>query len=221
MRATRVIYVENDPALRGIMTSLLQDSDEIELILVTGLAHEALDPEAVRLADVALIDLALGSGQMNGIDLGLAMRKSNDNIGIVIHSQYALDTVARSVPPAALIGWSTLPKSGDMFIEDVVRILRETAKGFTSVAASPSREDRSPLERMTVRQRAVMGMTAAGINPQEIARRLAISHDAVRQDLSAAYRVLVPDVQPEDDLRLRAVFTYLELTRQDDAEDGL
>lgn len=72
-----------------------------------------------------------------------------------------------------------------------------------------------------MRQRAVMGMTAAGINPQEIARRLAISHDAVRQDLSAAYRVLVPDVQPEDDLRLRAVFTYLELTRQDDAEDGL
>jgi two-component system, NarL family, response regulator DesR len=220
MRATRVIYVENDPALRGIMTSLLQDSDEIELILATGLAHEALDPEAVRLADVALIDLALGSGQMNGIDLGLAMRKYNDNIGIVIHSQYDLDTVARSVPPAALIGWSTLPKSGDMFIEDVVRVLRETAKGFTSVPASPSREDRSPLERMTVRQRAVMGMTASGINPQEIARRLAISHDAVRQDLSAAYRVLVPDVQPEDDLRLRAVFTYLELTRQDDAEDG-
>ena len=221
MRATRVIYVENDPALRGIMTSLLQDSDEIELILATGLAHEALDPEAVRLADVALIDLALGSGQMNGIDLGLAMRKSNDNIGIVIHSQYDLDTVARSVPPAALIGWSTLPKSGDMFIEDVVRVLRETAKGFTSVTATSSREDRSPLERMTVRQRAVMGMTASGINPREIARRLAVSHDAVRQDLSAAYRVLVPDVQPEDDLRLRAVFTYLELTRQDDAEDGL
>ena len=220
MRATRVIYVENDPALRGIMTSLLQDSDEIELILATGLAHEALDPEAVRLADVALIDLALGSGQMNGIDLGLAMRKYNDNIGIVIHSQYDLDTVARSVPPAALIGWSTLPKSGDMFIEDVVRVLRETAKGFTSVPKSPSREDRSPLERMTVRQRAVMGMTASGINPQEIARRLAISHDAVRQDLSAAYRVLVPDVQPEDDLRLRAVFTYLELTRRDDAADG-
>ncbi len=221
MRATRVIYVENDPALRGIMTALLEESPEVELILATGLAHEALDPDAIRLADVALIDLALGSGQMNGIDLGLAMRKANENIGIVIHSQYSLDTVARSVPPAALIGWSTLPKSGDMFIEDVVHILRETAKGLTSVPTSLSRDERSPLERMTVRQRAVMGMTAAGIKPQEVARRLAISHDAVRQDLSAAYRVLVPDVQPADDLRLRAVFTYLELTRRDDAQDGL
>ena len=221
MRATRVIYVENDPALRGIMTALLEESPEVELILATGLAHEALDPDAIRLADVALIDLALGSGQMNGIDLGLAMRKANENIGIVIHSQYSLDTVARSVPPAALIGWSTLPKSGDMFIEDVVHILRETAKGLTSVPTSLSRDERSPLERMTVRQRAVMGMTAAGIKPQEVARRLAISHDAVRQDLSAAYRVLVPDVQPADDLRLRAVFTYLELTRRDDAPAGL
>lgn len=221
MRATRVIYVENDPALRGIMTALLEESPEVELILATGLAHEALDPDAIRLADVALIDLALGSGQMNGIDLGLAMRKANENIGIVIHSQYSLDTVARSVPPAALIGWSTLPKSGDMFIEDVIHTLRETAKGLTSVPTSLSRDERSPLERMTVRQRAVMGMTAAGIKPQEVARRLAISHDAVRQDLSAAYRVLVPDVQPADDLRLRAVFTYLELTRRDDAQDGL
>lgn len=221
MRATRVIYVENDPALRGIMTALLEESPEVELILATGLPHEALDPDAIRLADVALIDLALGSGQMNGIDLGLAMRKANENIGIVIHSQYSLDTVARSVPPAALIGWSTLPKSGDMFIEDVIHILRETAKGLTSVPTSLSRDERSPLERMTVRQRAVMGMTAAGIKPQEVARRLAISHDAVRQDLSAAYRVLVPDVQPADDLRLRAVFTYLELTRRDDAQDGL
>lgn len=220
MRATRVIYVENDPALRGIMTSLLAESQDVQVLLATGLAHEALDPEIVGMADVALIDLALGSAQMNGIDLGLAMRKANENIGIVIHSQYELDTVARSVPPTALIGWSTLAKSGDMAIDDVVRIVRETARGMTNVSAPSSAASRSPLERMTVRQRAVMGMTSAGVNPQEVARRLGISHDAVRQDLSAAYRVLVPDVSPSDDVRLRAVFTYLELTRRDDADDG-
>jgi hypothetical protein len=43
----------------------------------------------------------------------------------------------------------------------------------------------------------------------------------VRQDLSRAYRVLVPDADPEaDDLRTRAVLAYIELTRDDDASDG-
>ena len=213
-----MIYVENDPALRGIMSALLDESPDIELLLATGIAHEALDPRVVRLADAGLIDLALGTTQMNGIDLGLAMRELNSNIGIVVHSQYRLDTVARTVPPAALIGWSTLPKSGSMDVDEVVYAVRQTARGFTTLP--PSSATPSPLETMTMRQRAVMGMAAAGVNAPEIARRLNISHDAVRQDLSAAYRALIPDAAPTDDMRTRAVLAYLDLIRQDDAMDG-
>ena len=220
MRPTRVIYVENDPALRGIVTQLLEQRPEIEILLATGYAHEALDQRLAEQADVALLDLALGSSQMNGIDLGLALRSLNDNIGIVIHSQYRLDTVARTVPPEALIGWVTLPKSGEMPIGELVKTLRDAARGMTSTE-SPAAETPSPLEELTIRQRAVMGMAASGVRSTEIARRLRISHDAVRQDLSRAYRVLVPDADPEaDDLRTRAVLSYIELTHDDDAIDG-
>ena len=220
MRPTRVIYVENDPALRGIVTQLLEQRPEIEILLATGYAHEALDQRLAEQADVALLDLALGSSQMNGIDLGLALRSLNDNIGIVIHSQYRLDTVARTVPPEALIGWVTLPKSGEMPIGELVKTLRDAARGMTSTEP-PSDEAPSPLEDLTIRQRAVMGMASSGVRSTEIARRLRISHDAVRQDLSRAYRVLVPDADPEaDDLRTRAVLAYIELTRDDDASDG-
>lgn len=220
VRPTRVIYVENDPALRGIVTQLLEQRPEIEILLATGYAHEALDQRLADQADVALLDLALGSSQMNGIDLGLALRCLNDNVGIVIHSQYRLDTVARTVPPEALIGWVTLPKTGDIPIGELVRTLRDAARGMTSTEPA-SIETSSPLEDLTIRQRAVMGMTASGVKTTEIARRLRISHDAVRQDLSRAYRVLVPSVDPAaDDLRTRAVLAYLELTREDDSVDG-
>jgi DNA-binding NarL/FixJ family response regulator len=220
VRPTRVIYVENDPALRGIVTQLLEQRPEIEILLATGYAHEALDQRLAEQADVALLDLALGSSQMNGIDLGLALRSLNDNIGIVIHSQYRLDTVARTVPPEALIGWVTLPKSGEMPIGELVKTLRDAARGMTSTEPAIE-EGTSPLEDLTIRQRAVMGMASSGIRSTEIARRLRISHDAVRQDLSRAYRLLVPDADPEaDDLRTRAVLAYLELTRDDDASDG-
>lgn len=215
-----MIYVENDPALRGIVTQLLEQRPEIEVLLATGIAHEALDQRIAEQADVALLDLALGSSQMNGIDLGLALRSLNDNIGIVIHSQYRLDTVARTVPPEALIGWVTLPKSGELPIAELIKTLRDAARGKTSTEA-PADEERHPLEELTIRQRAVMGMAATGVRSTEIARRLRISHDAVRQDLSRAYKILVPDANPDaDDLRTRAVLAYLELTRDDDASDG-
>ena len=220
VRPTRVIYVENDPALRGIITQLLDQRPEIEVLLATGIAHEALDQRIADQADVALLDLALGSSQMNGIDLGLALRSLNDNIGIVIHSQYRLDTVARTVPPEALIGWVTLPKSGELPIDQLAQTLRDAARGMT-MTETPSDEVASPLEDLTIRQRAVMGMAASGVKTTEIARRLRISHDAVRQDLSRAYKILVPDADPDaDDLRTRAVLAYLELTRDDDAVDG-
>ena len=216
-----MIYVENDPALRGIITQLLDQRPEIEVLLATGIAHEALDQRIAEQADVALLDLALGSSQMNGIDLGLALRSLNDNIGIVIHSQYRLDTVARTVPPEALIGWVTLAKSGELPIEELVQTLRDAARGMTMTEAPSDEVAASPLEDLTIRQRAVMGMAASGVKSTEIARRLRISHDAVRQDLSRAYRVLVPDADPDaDDLRTRAVLAYLELTRDDDAVDG-
>ncbi|MGI9197624.1 MAG: response regulator [Candidatus Nanopelagicales bacterium] len=221
MRPTRVIYVENDPALRGIITQLLEQRPEIDVLLATGIAHEALDQRIAEQADVALLDLALGSSQMNGIDLGLALRSLNANMGIVIHSQYRLDTVARTVPPEALIGWVTLPKSGELPIEELIKTLRDAARGMTMTEA-PGDDSMNPLEDLSIRQRAVMGMAASGVKTTEIARRLQISHDAVRQDLSRAYRTLVPDADPEsDDLRTRAVLAYLELTRDDDVRDGL
>ena len=76
VRPTRVIYVENDPALRGIMTQLLEQRADIDVLLATGIAHEAIDQRLAEQADVALLDLALGSSQINGIDLGLALRGS-------------------------------------------------------------------------------------------------------------------------------------------------
>ena len=104
-------------------------------------------------------------------------------------------------------------------MDDLVQAVRQAARGIAAPAESQVGET-SRLESLTMRQRAVMGMAAAGVNTPEIARRLNISHAAARHDLSAAYRILIDDPKPEDDLRTRAVFAYVALTRQDDALDG-
>jgi DNA-binding NarL/FixJ family response regulator len=216
-----VIYVENDPALRGIMTRALSASPEVELNLATGTASEALASEHVQHADVALLDLALGADQLNGIDLGLSMREINPDLGIVIYSQHSLKNLARRVPENQRIGWSFIAKSGEMEISELIEILRATARGIAHISDEVRHDDQSsdPLESLTPRQRAVMALAATGLSAPDISQRLGLTQDSVRKDLSKTYRVLVPGDEGGD-LRTRAVLAYLRLMRDQAWDDA-
>lgn len=215
VRATRVIYVENDPALLGIIRGMLDQMAGVEVVCACTTAAEALAHPAVEDADVALLDLGLGADSVNGIDLGIALRERNPNIGIVIHSQHEVGHVMPLLPAGDDMAWSYLPKTGDMRISDVVDVLRSTAAGMSSGREAPIIRSITSLADLTDRQRAVMALAADGLAAPEIARRLGTSHEGVRQELSRAYRVLIPDVSEGEDRRTRAVVAYLRLVRQD------
>ncbi len=215
VRATRVIYVENDPALLGIIRDLLEAQVGIEVVCACSNAAEALASPTVATADVALLDLGLGTDSMNGIDLGIALRELNRDIGIVIHSQHEVGHVLPLLPSGDDMAWSYMPKTGDMRIADVVDVLRSTAAGISSGTDVQPTVSRRSLAELSDRQRAVMALAADGLAAPEIARRLGTTHEGVRQDLSRAYRILVPDVAEGEDRRTRAVVAYLRLVRQD------
>lgn len=220
MRDTRLIYVENDPALRAIFARGLARVEGIELVLETGSPSEALDTPALHRADAALLDLALGVDELNGIELGLAMRERNPDLGIVVYSQHSLRNLSRRVPGSQAMGWSFVPKSGDMEIEDLVAIIRATAQGMSQDLAGTSGapDDSAVLDSLSSRQRAVMALAATGLTAPEIAKRLGVTADAVRKDLSRAYRLLVPDGEGSD-LRTKAVLAYLALMREPSWDD--
>lgn len=219
MRASRLIYVENDPTLRSVMADILGARAELDLILVGSGSADVLGHDEVARADVALIDLALGRDSLTGIDLGLALREVNPNIGIVVHSQHSVDTLARKLPAESRMGWSFLPKSGVMDTDHLVQALLAAAQGI-GTAATDDMRDVSPLDAMTQRQRSVVALAATGISAPQIAVRLGLTHDVVRQDLSKAYRLLVPDSSPGDDIRTRAILAYLSLVREADWSSG-
>ena len=216
MRPTRVIYVENDPALRGIMAKVLATRSELEIVLSAGSADEALSAHQVRTADVALLDLGLGPNAMNGVELGIALQDLNANIGIVLHSQHPLEFALERVPIAQRNSWATLQKSADLDIAELVRLLRHVAAGRVvnaPVAATVESENTTALDRLSERQRTVMALAASGYSATQIAERLSLSYAAVRQAMSRAYRVLVPDDASGEDLRTQAVMEYTRLAR--------
>lgn len=216
VRASRVIYVENDPALLGIMSASLAGYAQLDVLGSFATSGDALDRAVVELADVALLDLDLGPSNLNGIELGIAMRNINDNIGLVVYSQYSMVDLARRVPKAMREGWSFIAKSPTMDVGEVVRILVQTARGMSHGFLVPEVDgavaDRPGLNQLSSRQRVIMGLMSSGVSTRSIAEQVGCTYEALRQELSVCYRVLVPEVSVDEDRRVKAILAYLELS---------
>ncbi len=224
MRATRLIYVENDPALLGVMSTILRTQPMLDLILASSDPLEVLGSESVERADVALLDLALGRDTLTGMDLGMALRNRNPDIGIVIHSQHPMNNVSKQVPEAQRMGWSYLAKSGTLKPSELTDLLRSTALGVShDRMRSDDTEDDDGSElliQLTPRQRVIMGLASLGMSAPEIGDHIDLSPDSVRKDLSKAYQTLVPDGGAGSDVRTKAVMSYLRLIDADEWRDS-
>jgi DNA-binding NarL/FixJ family response regulator len=219
MRSTRVMYVENDQALRQFLHQSLAKHQDIEIIGSFAGSDEALDRALVRKADVALIDFGLETNGLNGIELGIALRTINEYIGIVIYSQYKVHKMFKRVPPSMRNGWSFFEKSGEMSTDDYVKIIKETAvsKGnweeFASLAEENVDPDMNRYYDLSSRQRSIIALMAQGVSVQEIGTRLDLSYAYVRKELSRAYSVLLPDAQDGEDFKTLAILKYLQLAK--------
>lgn len=219
MRPTRLLYVENDPALRKILGEILKGSPELELIASFSGSDEAMDRELVKQADVALIDFSLDQNGLNGVELGIALRNINEYIGIVIYSQFSVRPMVNRVPKSMRSGWSFFDKSAEMDVSDYAAILKATASGkgnWEEVLNEDSKSqegEASVFFALTPRQRSIMSLTAQSKSTQDIAEQLGLSYSYVRKELSRAYAVLLPDVNENVDLKTAAVLKYMELMR--------
>jgi two-component system response regulator DesR len=219
MRPTRLLYVENDSALRRILGEMLAKSKELELVGSFSNSGEVLNRTLVRKTDVALIDFALDQNGLNGIELGIALRNINEYIGIVIYSQYSVAQMVSRVPREMRSGWSFFDKSADMDLEDYVNIIKLTSSGkgnweeFTTSEIENTEFKSSIYFQLSPRQRSIMSLSAQGKSAQDIAIQLDLSYSYVRKELSRSYAILLPDAAPSDDLKTTAILRYMELMR--------
>lgn len=213
-RDTRLLYVENDPVLRSMMSTLLSGLPGFEVVASVGGSAEALACELP--VDVALLDWALGPESLNGVELGHTLRKRDENIGIVILSQhYAWDF--HGAQGAVDMGWSYVEKRVNLDSAYLAKVLKATAAGLSVVEPSIERgratENMDRLNALTRRQRQIMSIAATGVDANVIAERLDMRAVSVRKELSECYRILVPDAAPGTDLRTAAVIAWIDSRR--------
>lgn len=211
-----VLYVEDDPTLRGILTDLMRTAPEIAVVASVGTSTEALDIAREQRVDVALLDLALGDGELTGIELGIRIRELRPDTGIVILSQHVVPDFISQLPDRYREGWSFIAKRADLRLPRLVETLLATSRGLNvvdpEVLAARRQTQGDPVEALTPRQREIMALAAAGRDATAIASELSLAPGTIRQELSKAYAVLVPDPTPGTDLRTSAVLAYLRAT---------
>lgn len=209
-----VLYVEDDPILRDLFSGKLERLGIVRAVVSCASPRDAINAVNGAGFDVALLDLNLGDGQINGIDLGLALRAVLPGLPIVIFSQHAVPRVENVIPAKERHGWSFVQKSGKLDIGHFASVIEQTIAGDVdfSVGGSGTLRHASALEQLSRRQRQVMALAAAGYDAKAIAERLHMAHVSVRRELSQAYRVLVPDPEEGTDLRTVAVLEYMRLS---------
>lgn len=214
-RGLRVLFVENDPALLGLLGQSLVSNPKIQSLVTARNSDEALAAYRPSQIDVALLDVGLGAGSMNGVDLGIHLRGMNEHVGIVLLSQNSTGDLISRLDPAIAYGWSSILKSADLSIGYLVEVLVATAQGMNvidpkSVGGST---EMANSEALTSKQRRIMALAATGIEATEIAAQLGYAPVTVRQELSRIYKILVPNPKPGTDLRTTAVLNYLRETK--------
>lgn len=212
-----MLYVEDDPALRGILSAILTSRKDLHVVATAGSPKEALTSCAEADFDVALLDLALGDDDMSGIELGMALREERPHIGVVILSQHQVPAFLTRFDDEQRHGWSFILKRADLHPNYLSDVLHSTARGLNVVDPAMVKrhmgEQDSAVSKMTPRQREIMALAAEGLEAPAIAKRLDLTSGVVRQELSRTYQVLVPDPPEGADLRTLAVLRYLRETR--------
>jgi len=209
----RVVVVEDEDLYREMLVSILSLRPQFEVVGSFATGADALVQVPKLKPDVLLTDIVLGGG-MNGIQLGLKLRRAHERLGITLLSNHLKASILSAIPEDDLRGWAYLHKTAVKNIGVIERAIVGTADGMVvldpGIMASAQRNQRAPLE-LTPRQIDVLHFMAQGYSNEGIAERLGLTEKTVSNYINSIYQRLAiegdnPYVQP----RVSAVLYYLK-----------
>ncbi|MEP9381039.1 response regulator transcription factor [Nocardioides sp. KR10-350] len=212
----RLVLAEDHALLRAGLIELLADRGFTILHAVDNAPelHGALrDPEA----EAAVLDVRLPPTQTDeGLRAAIAIREERPGFPVMVLSQYVERLYARELlaSGAGAVGYLLKDRVSD--VAEFVDGVRRVAAGGTvldpevvSAVLAAKREE--PLDRLTPREREVLGLMAEGRSNAAIAQRLTVTEKAVQKHINSIFAKLDLPVGEDDHRRVRAVLAWLHL----------
>src|ERR1700731_4218910 len=176
----RVLLAEDHELVRSGIRSLLEKMPGVRVVGEASNGREALELVRSKLPDLVLMDISMPV--LSGLETLPRIIKNFPGMKVVILSAHGAEEYVSRAFRAGASGYMLKYAATDV-LELAIKLV---AQGKTSLGASISRAiinlyleqgegERSPVERLTSRQREILQMIAEGNNTKEIASTLQVS----------------------------------------------
>jgi DNA-binding NarL/FixJ family response regulator len=216
--ALRVVFAEDNYLVREGTAALLQATAEVEVVATAADLPELLAAVEDHRPDAVLTDIRMPPTHgTEGIDAARRIRSEHPDIGVVVLSQFAEEEYAYELLKDGAEGLGYLLKERVADLDEILRALREVARGGSVldpkvVEGLVSRQQRlqsSPLRELTEREREVLAEMAQGRNNAAIARSLFLSERAVEKHINSLFHKLGLSEETQIHRRVVAVLAFL------------
>jgi DNA-binding NarL/FixJ family response regulator len=212
----RLVLAEDHALLRAGLIQLLEGNGFSILHAVDNapdLATALLDPEA----EAAVVDVRLPPTHTDeGLTAAIAVRAARPGFPVMVLSQYVEHLYARELLASGEGAVGYLLKDRVSDVAEFVDGVRRVAAGGTVldpevVATIMARRRAEPIDRLSPREREVLGLMAQGRSNAAIAASLVVSEKAVAKHINSIFAKLDLPIGEDDHRRVRAVLTWLRV----------
>jgi DNA-binding NarL/FixJ family response regulator len=212
----RIVIAEDSVLLRAGLTRLLLDAGD-EVVATVGDADALLDVVERHQPELAVVDVRMPPTHTDdGLRAALQIRQRWPAIGILVLSQYVEERYATELLAEDTSGLGYLLKDRIADVAEFMAAVHRVGDGGTALDAEVVAQllartrRRDPLERLSPRERDVLGLMAEGRSNGAIARELVVSDGAVEKHVSNIFTKLDLAPTDKDHRRVLAVLRWLE-----------
>jgi DNA-binding NarL/FixJ family response regulator len=214
----RLVFAEDNYLVREGTAALLSSVDDLEVVATVGDLDALMAAVEDLKPDVVLTDIRMPpTHTTEGIEAARRIRAAHPDIGVAVLSQYAEEEYAYELLKDGAAGLGYLLKERVADLDELVRALREVAKGGSvldprvveGLVSRKQRAAHSPLGSITDREREVLAQMAEGKNNAAIARSLFLTERAVEKHINSLFHKLGLSEEPDVHRRVMAVLAFL------------
>lgn len=210
----RVVLAEDAVLLREGLVGLLQRFGH-EVLAAVGDADALVEAVRGDPPDLLITDVRMPPGDGDdGLRAAVALRESQPGLPVLVLSQYVERSYAvRLLDSGGGAGVGYLLKERVGAVADFHAAVERVAAGGTvvdpEVINQLLRRRQDPLERLSAREREVLGLMAEGRSNASLAARLFISEAAVNKHIGNIFGKLDLPVDTDGHRRVLAVLAFL------------